>query len=630
VQADPPSGIDNRTMLDLNGGPLRVKSIDWGDAAVTLQESQQGRYGSTASDRSRGNRTVAITVGIGMDDSGLGEEYRGKLSEKVALWQEEGGVLLRQRADAGGARMYADVVGATMNVPDVLAASGGGLEDDVVVTLECLPDFYGDEILLDAITDTQELTPVLELDGEPAVIKGDYPGRVRIIVTDGAGHARKSLIWGFRARHYDDAATAGLVYEAEDMTPINSASVVSGIGNASGGKVVQISALTPGTWHPMLVTDLLAGGQLTHIGAYRVWARCSSTAGIPQVKLAWSLDNSNVPEYNDPATIPTASSAYYCLDLGVVVLYPDRFASSFWWRGVLMGLAPGSGWDLSIDKLWLQPLDESAGKVIAASSPPAFALTESEIPTVAADDATAGSVAWTNVSAIPTRGYAKAPAVPAGGSTHYLKTTGFGFALPAGATIAGIKVQALYKSSSAQNYGGLAPSLMKAGSRVGSAAGVLYIGPYQGAYVVEYGGQTSLWGTTWSASDINNANFGASFQWTNPVGRSSLDFYLGLIQINVYYTTGGGFTVVQDAVVFPDQNAEIASDGSYRTDDGGVYAPIQNTSGDLPRIPPSGVEGRAVQLFVRPSVSDLGTIADGGADSTTVQVAYRPAYASRP
>ena len=78
------------------------------------------------------------------------------------------------------------------------------------------------------------------------------------------------------------------------------------------------------------------------------------------------------------------------------------------------------------------------------------------------------------------------------------------------------------------------------------------------------------------------------------------------------------------------KTAEIRYDGIYRTPDGSVYGPVSQVTGDLARLPPSGIENRAVQVFAKPSRGDLDTLPDNGLDAFTVQVKYRPCWLSRP
>lgn len=104
------------------------------------------------------------------------------------------------------------------------------------------------------------------------------------------------------------------------------------------------------------------------------------------------------------------------------------------------------------------------------------------------------------------------------GDTNTLTVTGLGFAIPSGATIKGITVR-LYRGANRTNaVQDVTVQLLKAGTAVGNnkAASGYWPQILWNAYNIptidglkqDYGSNTDLWGTTWSASDINNTNFG--------------------------------------------------------------------------------------------------------------------------
>ena len=69
----------------------------------------------------------------------------------------------------------------------------------------------------------------------------------------------------------------------------------------------------------------------------------------------------------------------------------------------------------------------------------------------------------------------------------------------------------------------------------------------------------------------------------------------------------------------------------FRSDSGGtVFAPVSQVTGDLPRLPPSGLESRPIQIFVKPTRGDLDTLADSGLDSLSVVPKVRPSFLFRP
>ena len=63
---------------------------------------------------------------------------------------------------------------------------------------------------------------------------------------------------------------------------------------------------------------------------------------------------------------------------------------------------------------------------------------------------------------------------------------------------------------------------------------------------------------------------------------------------------------------------------------GTVYGTVSQVVGDLTRLPPSGLENRPCQLFIKPSRGDLNALPDSGLDSFTVQPLYQPTFIFRP
>lgn len=632
IQLDPTAIAPDRTMLDLNDGPITCKSVDWGDAEVTAYQTQEGQYGNSVADFVLPNRTITFTLGLGMDDGINGvteEEARARLQQKVGLLQREGGQMLRQRA--GGPAMYADIVEANLAIPDEWGETGG-IEDGVTLVLQTLPDFYGDEITLDTITATGAGAAVLQSAGSQAVIKGDYPARARLIVTDTSGNDQHGLLWGVRSRYHDSASTAALFYEAESMTPLNGAASAA-VSGMSGGHAIEIVNPPAGVWVPMLATTLTSGGPLTHQGSYRVWARCKATGDTPQFRLVWGVGSLSAPRTNDAVQLPSADS--YVLDFGTVRLDKPPVGAGEW-VGVFQVYGSQATATDYIDCIYLQPLDESAGQLTYSPVTPASSIGEVTSPTTVADDASAGTVAWSNPGNATAWDDSFASATTASGgfhATHYLKATGFGLSVPAGATIAGIEALVVHWATVGLGGARIADAavrLVKAGTVQTpdrSAAG-----PWPQSPVLQiYGTPTDLWGGTWTPTDINDAGFGvaivASLPGQSPAGAFTA--YVDYMQIRVWYTLASGFTVAQDAVVYADKIAELRSEGMYRTQDGTVYGRISKIIGDLPRLPPSGAEARPVELFVKPSRGDLGTLADSGLDGFQMQVRYRPCYLAR-
>lgn len=461
VTLDPPAVATSRVELDLNSwetdaGPIAINQtgIDWGQAQIDAFLADQV-WGSSPVDYRVPNRSVTIPLFLGTgdylfkaDQLAAEETARAQLQQKVARLQAEGGCLLRQRD--GGPPMYADIINTSLTIPDVHGETGG-IEADVVLTLDCLPDFYGDEITLDTITATGHCKSVLKSSGVQAAIQGDYPSRVRVVVTDSSGNQQYLVLWAFRSRHYDPATTAALAYEAEALDPQSGSIVITTASGASGGHSVQSAALSS-SWTRMLFLDIGGSTPFTHLGSYRVWARAaaSTAADTFAVRLAWAPGDLFSPVTNDAVALPGGTD-WQLVDLGEIRIDRPPIGATQW-VGAIEALDSGGG-TITIDQIFLQPIDEAAGYPIVTDE------------------------------------------------------SGLGF-------------------------------------------------------------------------------------------------------------------------IAPSQGAEIRTEGCF-TKNSTYYIRRGQAIGDLPRIPPSGLEGRAVELFVKPSRSDLANFTDNGLDSFTAQVIYRPCYLSR-
>lgn len=150
-----------------------------------------------------------------------------------------------------------------------------------------------------------------------------------------------------------------------------------------------------------------------------------------------------------------------------------------------------------------------------------------------------GTVAWTNPgnAMVSDTVYATQGSVKGNIVTNYLKCTGFNFAaIPAGATISGITVYVTRKT----NGGTIRDAfvyLVKAGS-VSAAFNGATTTNYTTADVAEmHGGMTSLWGTTWTDTDLKLSTFGVAFSAKNASTTSNTNqtVSVNFIQVRVDY-----------------------------------------------------------------------------------------------
>ena len=115
---------------------------------------------------------------------------------------------------------------------------------------------------------------------------------------------------------------------------------------------------------------------------------------------------------------------------------------------------------------------------------------------------------WANANAIGTSDDDRATTdLGLGESSGSLDAIGFGFAIPGGSTILGIAVLVERSKADVGVVVNTYVQLLKAGSIAGTPVNDATDWPTTDA-VATYGGAASLWGTTWSPTEINDADFG--------------------------------------------------------------------------------------------------------------------------
>jgi len=646
VVLDPPAMAPGRAELDLNNGAIRTeggegKGIDWGEAAVKAYLAEQ-QYGESATDYRVPNRIISIPLLLGAKDGGSQAEQetaRRTLAQKVALFQRQGGVLMRKRA--AGEPLYADIVNATLTVPDIWE---GEVEPGVLLKLECLPDFYGEEIELDAIEETGQIAAVLKKASVAATIAGDYPARTRVVLTEKASKNQRGALWGFRSTYYDPLSTSALFFDAYTLSTLNGAvtGVSSGSEGAFSGKAVKLAAPEANTWHPFveLTSTTIATGasgsepktkHLQHLGSYRVWARITGTAG-QRFRLAWSANDATAPILNASMALDETGS-WQLLDLGEIRIEEPPFGDH-WWNGLIQCETGATSHEVSFDRVWLQPLDDGAGKLRATAVPTSTLLSPVVNPAEAESSNTIhAGTAWPKPkdALAPTYLTQSLVSLAASASSQALAVTKCGFAIPTGATIKGIEIafSAGQVAGTAFGFMQLTGGLLKAGVASGTTKSLI---AGAGEPLV-WGGPSDLWGTTWTPAQINAATFGGFVYFTN-TGAQAHEGKYSLQTIRVYYSFSAS-AVVEDAVIYSGRTAQVTSGGSYRTATTS-YACVSEETGDLPRLPPSGIENRPCQLFVKNSrglLPEPGSLtageADTGIDKIQAQAFYRPCYIGR-
>jgi len=134
--------------------------------------------------------------------------------------------------------------------------------------------------------------------------------------------------------------------------------------------------------------------------------------------------------------------------------------------------------------------------------------------------------------------YARRAGLSAGGTSNILKATNFGFSVPSGATIDGIKVQI---ERDALGYPGVWDNLVRlvdhTGNYVGNNKAKSAAWSKTESYI-SFGGSTNKWGETWTRAIINDVDFGVGLSVIlDPAdGGDPHTALVDHIRITVYYT----------------------------------------------------------------------------------------------
>jgi hypothetical protein len=134
-----------------------------------------------------------------------------------------------------------------------------------------------------------------------------------------------------------------------------------------------------------------------------------------------------------------------------------------------------------------------------------------------------------------------------------LDLTNFGFTIPDAATINGITVEVKFAGTAAGDDG-VRVRLLKGGSPVGNTQDILAISGQSDCSTSAFrtvGSPADLWGTSWTASDINAANFGVRLTKLGTGGTS----YVDSVRITVEYQDVMTVTVISGGALTANVNS---------------------------------------------------------------------------
>lgn len=163
-----------------------------------------------------------------------------------------------------------------------------------------------------------------------------------------------------------------------------------------------------------------------------------------------------------------------------------------------------------------------------------------------ANDATIGTVDWTDPgnAQYSDNAYATAGASGDPYSSHYLKVTVFGFSIPSGSTINGIVVE-VEKKANDSHYHDASLKIVKGGTISGDEKKNVASWQVVDTYLT-YGGESDLWGLSWTPAEINASGFGVVLS-TNYDQDGFATASVDHIRVTVYYTLVTAYTLTADA-----------------------------------------------------------------------------------
>ena len=142
---------------------------------------------------------------------------------------------------------------------------------------------------------------------------------------------------------------------------------------------------------------------------------------------------------------------------------------------------------------------------VCGGCPPGQILSSAHYPSSWANDNSIGSYSWDLHASEPV-----VRTMTAGGTSSYLKVTGFGYSLPANAVIGGIYVQWDRRISYSNTIVDNAVRIVKDGVVQSADRSATDFWPSPLFDAKQYGGATDLWGVPWTAADINSTGFGTA------------------------------------------------------------------------------------------------------------------------
>lgn len=296
VTLDPPEFIQNRVELALDALGLNVVDAEWGDSDHELFLIRQEK-GEIPGDRHPPNRTVTLKLRARAKGTLSLAEIEERLQMKVGRIQDEGGWVKRIPDSSGG---FSTPVGMIVHTA-VLGGLSGWLRAHrktapaITLVLTVGPYCYGTKETASA---EFKVTEARSIEAELSEVKGTAPGLMRVRAKNEGALNWMGAICAIESRDHSSAATALLMYEAENLTLLGAAAKATRTGASGGGanNVVKSGSLSA-NWAALLYSKISASAlHMTHTGNRRILLRLwdpNSVSSKVRFKLEWRVLGSN-------------------------------------------------------------------------------------------------------------------------------------------------------------------------------------------------------------------------------------------------------------------------------------------------------------------------------------------------
>jgi hypothetical protein len=587
--------------LNLSELGLTVIAADWGESGVE-GSAVRTSIGQQMVDRQPKVTTSILKLAVREDVDVDLPTAAYRLTQKVGEMQRSRRWMRRDFFVGNFAGSLLCMVTGEVTLADI----GGwqvGDSPDVTLTLVRNPTWYSTEET-ESATFKEEVAR--ELIYTLPASKGTAEGLKRIAVKNLGTVDWNGLIWAEECEDYQPGPTAEPAYAAKALTYMG--------GSASTSTTVSNEFLAAG-WLTVLGSEIPGVGHMTHRGARRFWVRASSTGGV-DLRVRWrALGSLRWSEENPVVPVPNVGGPLL-LDLGecrpqIAALGDER------WEWQLLARALGGSGTVFLTRVYPLPTEQFALVRVSEEESTVGTAESTKSPSAVVDDASIGTVTWTNPGNAKASDNARATAGE--GITHYLKATGFGFEVPAEATITAIVVGIEKSVAGAGSVTDEAVRLVKGGV-IGATDKADTHHPWSEVDQYSfYGGD--LWEGAWAPADVNAAGFGAAFA-AHVLNFGSISARVDHIKIGIYYTT----LASENRVCFAGRSLELRSDGVFRQhredDVWGSMVP----DGFPPVTMPGGLEARPSRGIIIPSQGDLNELPDAGSNKESVVVRTRDGY----